>query len=81
MYNEFTGNNNDIIKNRVLENDNEIIGSDNEMFVCIELERKCRESIFVKGIEGVEFSFNFVVGGEVKSSRIFKKDELSLIHI
>ena len=62
----------------VLENDDENIGSDNEMFVCVESERELRESIFVKGVQGLEFSFDVVLGGEVKSSRIFSKDESSL---
>ena len=54
MYNEFTGSNNDIIKNMVLENDDENIGSDNAMFACVESERELRESIFVKGMQGVK---------------------------
>ena len=55
-------------KNVVLENDNESIMSENEMFEFIESERKLRESIFVQGVQGVEFSFDVVLG-------------LSLIHI
>ena len=55
----------------------ENIGSDNEVFECVASERELRESTFLKGVQGVEFSFD-VVGGEVKSSRIFNKDESSL---
>ena len=36
-----------------------------------------RESIFVEGMQGVDFSLNGVVGGEVKASHVFSKDESS----
>ena len=75
--NEFTGNNNDIIKNMVLENDDENIGSDNEMLECVELERKCKESIVVGGLQGVKFSLNVVVGGEEMASREYLEDDMS----
>ena len=58
-----------------LENDGENIGSENEMLVCVESERKWRESIFVEWMQGVNFSFDIVVGGEVTASRVFRKDE------
>ena len=74
LNNEFTSSKNDMI----LENDNENIGSDNEVFECVESERELRESIFVKGVQGLEFSFDVVVVGEEKSSHIFNKDESSL---
>ena len=61
----------------VLENDNESIMSVNEVFECIESERESGESIFVKGVQGLEFSFDVVLGGEEKSSRIFYKDKSS----
>ena len=48
------------------------------MSVCVESERELGESIFVKGVQGLEFSFDVVSGGEVKSSRIFNKDDSSL---
>ena len=38
LNNEFTGSNNDIVKTMVSENDDENIGSDNEMLECIESE-------------------------------------------
>ena len=60
------------------------IGSDNEilmgieydndgMLVCNELERNWRESIIVKGLQGV----NFFRVGELKDSHVFRKDESS----
>ena len=39
------------------------------------LRRGCKESIEVEGLQGVNFSLNGVVGGEVKASRVFRKDE------
>ena len=48
---------NDIIKNMVLENDDENIGSDNEMLVYVnKSERKCRKNLQLKGLQGVNFS-------------------------
>ena len=37
-----------------------------------------RKSIFVELMQGVDFSLDIVVGGEVKSSRAFSKDVSSL---
>ena len=56
LNNEFTGSKNDM----VLENDNDNIGSDNEVFECVESERELRESTFLKGAQGLEFSFDVV---------------------
>ena len=65
-------------KNMILENDYVNIGSDNESVMGIEydndemlmysnkLERKFKESIIVGGLQGVDFSLNDVVGGEVR---------------
>ena len=76
--NEFTDSKNITgSKNIMLENDNESIMNDNEVFECIESERKFGESIFVQGVQGVEFSFDVVLGGEEKSSRNFYKDKSS----
>ena len=58
MNNEFTDS-----KNIMLENDNESIMNDNEVFECIESERELKEGIFVQGVQGVEFSFDVVLGG------------------
>ena len=88
LNNEFTGNNNDIIKNMVLENNGVNIGSnneilmgvkcDNEMLVYInKSERKWRKSIQVEELLGVNFSRNVAVGGEEKASHVFRKDESS----
>ena len=60
LNNEFTGSKNEMM----LEDDNESIMSDNEVFGCIELERDPRESIFVKGVQGLEFSFDVALGGQ-----------------
>ena len=54
------------------KHDNESIMNDNEIFEFMKSERKLRESILVQGVQGVEFSFDVVLGGE---------DKLSLIHI
>ena len=62
----------------ILEKDDESIMSENEVFECIESERELRESTFVKGVQGLEFSFDVVLRGEEKSSRILNKDESSL---
>ena len=51
--------------------------SDNEVFECIESERELGEGIFVQGVQGLEFSFDVVLGGEEKSLRIFHKDKSS----
>ena len=75
-----------INKSMILENDYVDIDSDNEilqgveydndgMLVCDELKRNWRESIIVKELQGVNFSLNGVVGGEVKTSHVFGKDE------
>ena len=73
----------------MLENDGENIGSDNEILMGVKCdydgmlvyinksERKWRESILVGGLQGVNFSLNVVEGGEVKASRVFRKDESS----
>ena len=71
LNNEFTDS-----KNIILENDNESIMSDNEVVECIESEREFGESIFVQGVQGLEFSFDVVLGGEEKSSRIFNKEHV-----
>ena len=60
--NEFTDS-----KNIILENDNESIMSGNEVFECTESEREFGESIFVQGEQGLEFSFDVVLGGEEES--------------
>ena len=70
-------------KNMILENDYVNRGSDkeilwgiesdnNEMFVCDELDRKWRESIIVKELQGVDSSLNGVFGGGV---HVLRKDE------
>ena len=73
----------------VLENNCVDIDSDNEileraeynvgMLVCVERERerKWRKNLEVKGLQGVNFSRDIVVGGEVKASHVFRKDESS----
>ena len=38
-------------------------------------ERELGEGIFVQGVQGLEFSFDVVLGGEEKSSCIFYKDK------
>ena len=52
LNNEFIGSKNDM----VLENDNEV-------FECIESERELGESIFVQGVQRLEFSVDVVLGG------------------
>ena len=42
-----------------------------------ELERKCRENLQIKGLQGVNFSRNVVVGGEEMASREYVKDDRS----
>ena len=59
------------------KNDNESIMNDNEIFKFMKSERKLRESILVQGVQGVEFSFDVVLGGEDKSSCNCYKDKNS----
>ena len=42
-----------------------------------ELERKYRENLQIKGLQGVNFSCNVVVGGEEKASRVYWVDKWS----
>ena len=53
------------------EFDNEVIKSVDE------LERKYRENLQIKGLQGVNFSCNVVVGGEELASREYVKDDRS----
>ena len=71
----------------VLENTCVNIDSDNEilerveyndgMLVCDESERKWRKNIQVKGLQGVNFSRNVVVGGEEMASHEYLEDKRS----
>ena len=76
------------IKSMVLENncvsiesgDKSIMGVefDNEVIKSVdELERKYRENLQIKGLQGVNFSRNVVVGGEEKASRAYLGDKKS----
>ena len=62
------------------KHDNESIMNDNEVFEFTKSERKLRESILVQGVQGVEFSFNVVLGGEDKSSCSCFKDKDCLLY-
>ena len=77
--------NDNIIKNMVLESkvvniesaDEVIVGVefDNEVIESVdELERKCRESLQVEGLQRVKFSRGVVVVGEENASRVYLGD-------